>query len=73
MLLRNTCSTWVVATCELILVSILIDLMGSARGKDDWPAGGSGQRWHGPGTMTPCALATVARPETDRKRSIKAA
>ena len=31
-LFRNTCSTWVVATWELIFVSILMDLIGSARG-----------------------------------------
>jgi hypothetical protein len=46
----------VVATCELIFVSILIDLTGSARGKfrgGQSPIGGLGQRWHGPGTMTP--------------------
>src|ERR1043166_3040743 len=63
--LRNTCSTWVVATCEVILVSILIDLMGRARGS---VAGGcSGQRRHGPGTMTPCAPATAATPESIEK------
>src|SRR5919112_2296204 len=56
--LRNICSTWVVATCELIFVSILIDLMGSALGRVG--GRGSGQRRHGPGTMTPWALAIVA-------------
>src|SRR5215217_1965261 len=59
--LRNTCSTCVVATCELILLSILIDLMGSARGSATGL--GSGQRRQGPGTITPWALAIVASPE----------
>src|SRR6185369_1594055 len=62
--LRKTCSTWVVATCELIFVSILIDLMGSARGR--FGGRGSGQRRHGPGTMTPCPLATAASPENTK-------
>src|SRR5689334_3129580 len=54
-LLRKTCSTCVVATCELIFVSILIDLTGRARGKFRGQSliGGVGQRRHGPGTMTP--------------------
>src|SRR6478672_7069987 len=53
--LRKTCSTCVVATWELIFVSILIDLMGSERGKRVGKSliGGVGQRRQGPGTMTP--------------------
>src|SRR6185369_14083618 len=63
--LRKTCSTCVVATCELITVSILIDLIGSARGRGT--GRGSGQRRHGPGTMTPWALAIVARAQRIEK------
>src|SRR3569832_2989331 len=55
--LRKTCSTCVVATWELIFVSILIDLIGSARGSGT--GSGSGQRRQGPGTMTPCVLVFV--------------
>src|SRR5215510_5737689 len=63
--LRKTCSTCVVATCELIFVSILIDLTGRARGRGT--GCGSGQRRHGPGTMTPCALAIVERAQRMKK------
>src|SRR5688500_1419131 len=66
--LRNTCSTWVVATWELIFVSILIDLIGRARGKGTGGRGPSGQRRQGPGTMIPWALAIVANPETIESR-----
>src|SRR6188474_317116 len=70
-LLRNTCSTCVVATCELILVSILIDRMGSDRGRFIGLStiGGVGQRRHGPGTMTPWALATDMIPKLMAKRT----
>jgi hypothetical protein len=37
--------------------------MGSALGRTIGRPGSSGQRWHGPGTMTPCPLAMVARAE----------
>src|SRR5688500_3154489 len=67
-LLRNTCSTWVVATCELIFVSILIDLIGKARGKGTGGRGLSGQRRQGPGTMIPWALQIVAKPQTIENR-----
>src|SRR6266550_6450395 len=53
------CSTWVVATCDEIFVSILMDLMGRERGKLTG-RGRSGQRLHGPGTITPCADALAA-------------
>ena len=46
--LRKTCSTCVVATCALIFVSILMDLMGSARGSGTG-RGGRGQRSQGRG------------------------
>ncbi len=67
--LRKTCSTCVVATCPAIFVSILTDLTGSARGKGTG-RGGTGQRRHGPGTITPCALA-VAAPASARSRTPK--
>src|SRR5262249_22450267 len=53
--LRKTCTTCVVATWELIVVSILIDLTGKDRGKRVGKSliGGVGQRRHGPGTMMP--------------------
>src|SRR5258706_3106825 len=56
--LRKICSTWVVATCEEIFVSILIDLIGRLRGRV-MGRGGRGQRSQGPGTITPCAAAVV--------------
>src|SRR6185369_11139572 len=59
---RKTCSTCVVATWELMRVSILIDLTGSERGSVIGGVSriGGGQRRHGPGTMIPWALAITA-------------
>src|SRR5947209_14516735 len=57
--LRKTCVTCVVATCPLILVSMLMDLTGRARGSAT-ETGGVGQRRHGPGTITPCAKTVAA-------------
>src|SRR5205085_405525 len=74
--LRKTCSTCVVATCALILVSMVIDLTGSARGNVTG-RGPSGQRVQGPGTMTPCASAVAVTnasstsPKTRHSRSLK--
>src|SRR5215207_3342910 len=68
-LLRNTCSTWVVATWELIFVSILIDLIGNARGNVIGGRGPSGQCVQGLGTMIPWALPMVANPEKIENRS----
>src|ERR1044072_267959 len=74
--LRKTCSTCVVATCAPILVSILMDLTGSARGMGRG-RGGTGQRRQGPGTMTPCALAVavtsaiISTPKKRHSRSLK--
>src|SRR3977135_3257955 len=62
------CSTWVVATCEEILVSILIDLMGRVRGKVIG-RGGLGQRSHGPGTITPWAAAVAAIEDSSETNS----
>src|SRR5215204_3893796 len=65
------CSTWVVATCDEIFVSILIDLMGKLRGRGIG-RGGRGQRPQGPGTITPCAEAlTGIENRTDRDSSKK--
>src|SRR5688572_18824778 len=65
--LRKICSTWVVATCPAIFVSILIDLMGRARGRVTG-RGGVGHRRQGPGTITPCAEATAAAAMTSRNK-----
>jgi hypothetical protein len=65
------CSTCVVATCDEIFVSILIDLIGRVRGKV-MGRGGLGQRSHGPGTITPWAAAVAAienNSETDSSNS----
>jgi len=51
----------VVATWELIFVSILIDLIGRDLGRGGGIGPGSGQRLQGPGTMIPWALATPVR------------
>src|ERR1051325_9178525 len=67
----KTCSTCVVATCDVIFESILIDLIGKLRGSVIG-RGGRGQRSHGPGTITPWAAAVAAiekRIETDRNSS----
>jgi hypothetical protein len=59
----------VVATWELIFVSILMDLIGSARGSGMGIGRGiSGHRRHGPGTMIPWAFVTVAIPQQNKTR-----
>src|SRR5947209_1970957 len=71
--LRKTCSTCVVATCPVIFVSMFMDLTGRARGSAT-VLGGTGQRRHGPGTITPCArlIAVAATSNKMNVRPIKA-
>src|SRR6185369_6551811 len=65
---RKICSTCVVATCELIVVSILMDLMGKERGRGGNGRGISGQRRQGPGAMITCAFEMVASVENTEIR-----
>src|SRR2546421_10200949 len=70
--LRKICTTCVVATCPLILVSMLIDLTGRARGSVT-ETGGVGQGRQGPGTITPCGktVAAVAASNTIKVRPVE--
>jgi hypothetical protein len=62
----------VVATWPLIFVSMVMDLMGRARGSGTGRGGmGPGHRWHGRGTINPCAGAGAFAAKAQSAAKIK--